>query len=123
LEARATLYSGLMQMQGVMQRWPDLPEGEEAKKLLLEYEERKERPWEADDIAEQRRFLVAQARALDAYASGDLPAQYVKQRPDMLRKAIELWQKVQADSPDSPAGKEARRRLPELEKLLPTEDK
>ena len=32
--------------------------------------------------------LIAQARALDAYASGDLPAQYVKMRASMAKEAI-----------------------------------
>jgi hypothetical protein len=123
LEDRATLYTGLMQLKGVLERWPDLPAAEEAKKVLLEHEGRKERPWEAEDIAEQRRFLVARARALDAYASGDLPAVYAKMRPDMLRSAIKLWQQVEADSPDSAAGREAKKRIPELEKLLPKSDK
>jgi predicted esterase len=118
LKKPATLYSGLMLLQGCMARWPDLPAGEEAKKILLEYDARPEKPWEADDIAEQRRFLIARARSLDAYASGDLPPQYIKQRPDMLKQAIELWKQVQADGPDTEAGRQAAKRIPELEKLL-----
>src|SRR5262249_2653770 len=50
---RDTLYSGLMQLQGCMNRWPDLTAGAEAKKILHEYEAKKEKPWEAEDIAEQ----------------------------------------------------------------------
>jgi hypothetical protein len=121
LKSKETLYSGLMQLKGAMTRWPDLARGKEAKKLLLEYEEKTEKPWEADDIAEQRLFLVAQARATDRYASGPLPPQYAKYKTDMVRSAISLWQKVLADSPDSEAGKEAKKRLPELEKMLPRE--
>jgi pimeloyl-ACP methyl ester carboxylesterase len=117
LSKRETVYSGLMQLQGCMKRWPDLPTAVEAKLILLEYEVKKDQPWEADDIAEQRRFLNARARALDAYASGDLPKEYVKMRPDMARQAIELWQKVLADAPDSPAGRQAAQRIPALEKL------
>ncbi|MGH7174301.1 MAG: hypothetical protein ACRELF_04970 [Gemmataceae bacterium] len=112
-----TLYSGLMQLQGCMQRWPDLKAGAAAKKILLEYDGRPEKPWEKEDIAEQRRFLLAQARALDAYASGDLPPQYAKMRPDMARQAIQLWRKVQADQPDSDAGREAKKRIAALEKI------
>jgi hypothetical protein len=118
LDSKETLYSGLMQMKGCMDRWPDLAAGKGARKLLLEYEDKAEKPWEAEDIAEQRRFLIARARAIDAYATGDLPEQYVKQRPDMLRAAIELWKQVLADGPDTPAGREAKKRLPELEKLV-----
>jgi hypothetical protein len=117
LRAKATLYSGLMQVQGVMERWEGSPEADEAKKILLEYDAKKDRPWEADDIAEQRRFLIAQARALTAYASGDLPPQYAKTRPDMAKGAIELWKQILVDGPDTEAGREAKKRISELEKL------
>lgn len=118
LETKAQFYSGLMLLKGVLDRWPDLPEARESEKVLVEYENRKEKPWEADDIAEQRRFLIAQARSLDAYASGELPAQYTKQRAEMLQQALERWKLIEKDSPDSPAGKEAAKRIPVLEKLL-----
>lgn len=117
LEQPKTLYSGLMQLQGCMQRWPDLEAGGEARKILLEYDGRSEKPWEKEDIAEQRRFLIAQARALDAYASGELPPQYARMRADMARQALQLWQKVLADRPDSDAGREAKKRIPALEKI------
>ncbi len=38
----------------------------------------------------------------------------------MARRAIELWRQVLADGPDTPAGKEAHSRIPELEKLVET---
>lgn len=122
-EAKESLYSGLMLLQGVMQRWPDLSAGEEAKKILLEYENKTDKPWEKDDLAEQRRTLIAQAKALDAYASGDLAAQYVKLRPEMAKQAMRLWQQVLADGPTTPAGKEAAKRIPALEKLAGGEEK
>ncbi|HWG44083.1 MAG TPA: hypothetical protein VN688_15000 [Gemmataceae bacterium] len=121
LEQRETLYSGLMQLQGCMQRWPDLPVGADAKKILLEYEARTERPWEADDLAEQRRFLLAQAHALDAYASGELPPQYAKERPEAARQAIRLWQQILSDGPDTAPGREAKKRIPALEKIAAPE--
>ncbi len=123
LEKPETLFSGLMQLQGCMKRWPDLAAAAEAKKILEEYEARTEKPWEADDIAEQRRFLIAQARALDAYVSGDLPKIYAQERPGLARMAVELWQKVAADGPDTPAGMEAKKRIPELEKIADNTDK
>jgi pimeloyl-ACP methyl ester carboxylesterase len=121
VRAKQTLHAGLMQITGVMQRWPDLEPAKEAQKLLEEYEARTEKPWEADDLAEQRLYLAAQARALDGYASGPLDKQYAKMRETWLRQALELWQKVLADSPDSLAGKEAKKRITELEKMLPKE--
>jgi hypothetical protein len=117
IKTRATLYSGLMQLKGAMERWTDLPEGEEAKRILLEYEAKPEKPWEADDIAEQRRFLIAQARALDAYASGPLPQQYARMRPDMARKALELWETIIEDGQDAKAVEEGKKRIPALQKL------
>jgi acetyl esterase/lipase len=122
LEDRKTLFSGLMLLQGCMQRWPDLAASKEAREILTRYEAKDDKPWEAEDIAEQRRALIARARGLDAYASGDLPPQYVKMRADMARTALQLWQKVLEDSPDSDAGREARKRIPALKKLAGKDD-
>jgi hypothetical protein len=118
LKKPATLYSGLMQMQGVAARWPDLPAAAAARETLQEYDARQDRPWEMDDLAEQRRALAAEARATDRYASGPLPQQYAAERGPMAGRALELWRQVLADSPDSPAGKEARQRIAELESLI-----
>jgi pimeloyl-ACP methyl ester carboxylesterase len=105
LKAQKTLCTGLMQLQGCMNRWPDLPAGKEAKELLLDYEAKEERTWEADDLAEQRRFLIAEARALDAYGSGPLPPEYAKQRTGMLKQAIQMWELIRKDGPDTTAGR------------------
>lgn len=121
IKNRATIYSGLMQLQGVMTRWPDLPAADEAKRILLDYDSRNDKPWEMDDIAEQRKFLIARARGLDAYGSGDLPEQYQQQRPNMLKAAIGLWQQVLEDGQDADAVAEAKRRIPELTKLITPE--
>jgi hypothetical protein len=118
LQKKETLYSGLMQLKGCLTRWDGLAAAAEAKKILLDYDARPERPWEADDLAEQRRFLIATARSLSAYATGPLSPQYVKQREQMTRQALELWQKVLADDPQSATAPEARKRIAELEKNL-----
>ena len=112
-----------MLLKGSLERWPDAAAADEAKKILADYEGRPERPWEAEDIAEQRKYLIAQARALDAYASGDLPSQYAKMRPDMAKSALDLWQKVLADGVDADACAEAKKRIPALEKLAGGSDK
>ena len=118
LKKPTTLYSGLMQLQGVVARWPDLPAAAAARETLLEYDARQDRPWEIDDLAEQRRALAAEARATDRYASGPLPQQYAAERGPMANRAVDLWRQVLADSPDSPAGQEARERIPKLEALI-----
>ena len=76
------------------------------------------KPWEETDIAEKRRFYLAQVKALDAYASGPLPAQYAKQRKEMATEAMKLWYMLYKDNPDGPAGQQAKKRIPELKKLL-----
>lgn len=89
-----SFYAGLMQLKGVLDRWPDTAVGTKAKEVLLAEQEKPERPWEKDDLAEQRRFVGAQARALEAYAMGDLPAVYEKQRKAMLGRAVELYEQL-----------------------------
>jgi hypothetical protein len=117
LKSKETLYFGLMQLKGVMDRWEGMPEADAAKKTLLEYDAKTDRPWEAEDIAEQRKFLIAQARALGSYAAGDLPTQYASTRPAMAKQALQMWKTILADGPDTDAGREARKRIAELEKL------
>jgi len=107
-----------MQFKGLRERWPDVPAAREALAILEEYDSRAERPWEADDIAEQRRFLIAKAHSLDAYASGALPKEYQAERGDMLRAALELWKQVLDDGQDRKAVADANERIPKLQTLL-----
>lgn len=118
LGTKADVYPGLMQVKGVAERWPDLPSGKAALRLLTEYDDKAEKPWEADDVAEQRRFLLATARALDGYATGPLAQQYRKDKPKMLEAAIGMYKEIAKDAPESEAGLEAKRRVAALEKLL-----
>jgi predicted esterase len=118
---KETLYSGLMQLQGVLTRWPDLSQAEEAKAILLKYEAAADTSWQKDDLAEQRLFLVARAKSLSDYATGPLADQYRAQRADMLAAAIELWNQVVADGQDADAVAEAKKRLPELTRLAEAE--
>ena len=61
LQDKTQVYVGLMQLKGVLDRWPDLAAAEEAKQLLLAVEQGADRTWEEQDIAEQRKFLIARA--------------------------------------------------------------
>ncbi|MCE9534217.1 MAG: hypothetical protein K8T89_24320 [Planctomycetes bacterium] len=121
LKTKETTFAGLMLLKGAMERWPDLAAAKEARKILLEYEDKKVKPWEADDIAEQARYLLAEARHLSDYALLGIPPKstYEKHRPEMAQKAIELWEKVIASTSDAETAKEAKKRIPELEKLAP----
>lgn len=121
LQEVETQYSGLMLVKGVWKRWPDTAAGKEALGLLQDYDSRTIRPWDKDDIAEQFRFLLARAHGLDAYASGKLPQQYAPQRSSMAEGAIALWKAVLSDGTDKQAVAEAKKRIPELEKLVTTD--
>lgn len=120
LEKPATLYSGLMQLKGCFERWPDTPAATQAKELLEKYDAMAQRPWEQEDIGDRRRYLIARARGLTAYATGDLPKQYADVRPDMAQAALEMWEAIIADGKDVRAVEEGKKRLPEL-KVLATE--
>lgn len=111
-------YDALMLMKGISVRWPDLPEAKRAKQSLLRYDAQPAGRWRDDDVAEQRRFLIARARGLDRYASGNLAKQYESQRADMAGAAIQLWKLVIADGQDQKAVAEANARLPELAKIV-----
>lgn len=119
LGAKPTQYRGLMLVKGAAGRWPDLAAGKAALALLTEYDSKKERPWEEDDLAEQRKHIAAEARALGDYALNGIPAgsQYEKQKPDTAKRAIDLWGVLIADAPDSPLGKEGKKLVAELEPL------
>lgn len=121
LERPATLHSGLMQLKGVMTRWPDTPAGATARELLLTYDAREERPWEEDDIEEQRTMIVAEARGLADYAASDLPPQYAKERGGMAKAALDRWRLIAAEMPETEAGRESAKRIAALEKLLGAE--
>ncbi len=113
-----TFHSGLMQIKSVYVRWNDLPTAKQAIEILTKAELDPDQSWQADDVAEQRRFLIARARAVDAYGSGPLPKQYEQQREAMLKAAIQLWGLVLQDGEDRAAVAEAKRRVPQLEALL-----
>lgn len=111
-------YSGLMLIKGVLDRWPDLSAAREAKAILEKNEQSADRDWELQDVAHQRKFLVARARGLSDYATGPLPKQYANQRAGMAEGAIKLWNLVIDDGQDKEAVADGKRRLVELLKLV-----
>jgi predicted esterase len=121
LESEELFYSGLTQLMGIRVRWNDLPESDKALVILKKLDAADDRPWEAVDVASQRRYLIAQARAVDAYASGPLPKQYHDQKVSMLHAAIRFWSQVVADGQDKDAVAEGTRRIPILKSILDSE--
>ena len=107
-----------MLMKGISVRSPDLPEAKRATQALLQYDAQPDARWREDDVAEQRRFLIARGRGLDRYASGSLPKPYDAQRVGMARAALQLWEQVIADGQDQKAVAEANQRLPESKKIV-----
>ena len=118
LKNKTTLYSGLMQLHLIQTRWFDLPQAAEAKTVLAKYQDAKDQSWAEQDVVEQRAFLIARAKGVDAYASGELPKQYEAQRKGMLQAAINLWMNVVQDGVDKAAAKMGKERIPKLQKLL-----
>jgi len=98
-----TVYSGLMQLEGVCQRWPDLSESTEARRLLDEYAEREDRPWESQMLADRRRAIEAEIRRLDQRVSTLRRSEKYKQsrrRVDYRHEYAEMeW--VDSPSPDA----------------------
>ena len=121
LKTSKTRYSGLRQLVGIRTRWADSKAAVEATKILRQYEGMADRPWEKD-IAEQRRFLIARARALDSYGSGPLHRRYTAIRPRILKAALQLWKVIEKDGQNAAAVKQAKKRIPVLEGRLKKED-
>lgn len=109
------LYSGLMLLKGCHDRWVGTQPAAEARKILEKYEN--DKSWQAEDIAEERKLLIAQARSLSDYASGPLPGQYAKSRPEWAKQAIKMWGEIIMDGQDAKAVEEGKKRIPELQKL------
>jgi predicted esterase len=118
LQTNDTPARGVMLLLGCAIRFDGTPAGDEARKLCFELDAKAEKPWDDEFNVHERRFSLAQARALDAYASGPLPAQYAKQRVDMLKKAITIYANLLKDGKDARAVEEARKRIPVLLPML-----
>lgn len=113
--------SGLEQLEGIVTRWPDLAAADDAQRLLDEYEQ--QHALTVERIRTDRRYLLAEARALDAYVSGPLPPVYLERRGGLLRHAIECWSQVLASTEaalDPPVADEARQRIAALQAQLPS---
>jgi dienelactone hydrolase len=115
------LYSGLMQIKGVMERFDGMPIAAEAKKMLLEYDAKNDKPWELKETNERRRLILATARALSEYVGGPLPKQYEKERGPKAKEALQLWQFIEKDGAGTKAAVEAKERIAALQKIVEKE--
>ena len=118
LQAKETTLSGLMLLLGTAIRWNDLPPGIEAASIVKEYDAKPVKPWDDEYNAEERKFALARANGLADYATGPLPPQYAKERENWARTAVQLYAALVKDGKDPKAAEEAKKRLPELQKVL-----
>ena len=103
-----------MQLRGVMTRYKGLPAGDEAAKIVTEYQSRDARPWETDAEAERCRFLVATASAYSAYAKGETHPQYAENVRNLGQTGVQLWERIMKTMPDSPQAREAPQQIESL---------
>jgi pimeloyl-ACP methyl ester carboxylesterase len=111
LASRKTRESGLMQLEGVITRWKDAPAAEQADRLLKRHDD-----WEKVFARRQLEFAYREAKAVDAYLEVLTDPQRL---PGLLRVALGRWEQVEKHGPDGKEGKEARRRLGQLRRLVP----
>jgi len=114
IQTPAEQFGGLMQLNGVMNRWPDLPAAKTAKELLADYAKRSERPWSKIDVEEKSRWRIAEARAASAFALGELLPPYDDMRDGLIDAALARWKEVLERRPEGKLLEEARRQMAEL---------
>jgi predicted esterase len=113
LKDARTRDTGLMQLEGVTQRWPGTSAANEAKKLLGE------QPWEKVRDRVQQEYYFREAAALDAYLGGPLSPRDLPNKALLLRSSQQLWQEVVRYGAETKEGRQAAQRLEELRKLSP----
>jgi predicted esterase len=108
--------AGLAQLEGIAQRWPDLPATAAASALIAEHAAKGDRPWEAVREAERRALLRLQAEGYTQLA-GDGRKTVAPQRGAYARYAIALWQELSAGNADPDAIAEAQTYIAELQEI------
>jgi pimeloyl-ACP methyl ester carboxylesterase len=111
------VFSGLMQLKGVMNRWPDLPAAKKCKATLADYGQRQNRPWVKTDLDEKRSHRVAEARAAADFATGQLIGPYANSRAKYAKAALDKWRDILDRHPEGALLEEVRRRIAELKEL------
>ena len=112
-------YTGMMQLKGIMNRWPDTPSGMEARELVDYWHNESDR-WAKEDVSEQREFLHIKARAATAFATGPMPRGRAAFQSGYAKNAIDLWKKLKEEGRVSTIVEEADDAIAKLEKLLKT---
>ncbi len=63
-----SIYRGLLQLDGLCERWPDVAAYQEARAILDEYAEREDRPWEREERELRRQAIEAKIQSYDQMA-------------------------------------------------------
>jgi len=64
LATKTGVYAGLRELEGLQQRWPDLPVAQSAEKMLQEFSAKAERPWEKESSHKKRSIQGVAIHAL-----------------------------------------------------------
>jgi pimeloyl-ACP methyl ester carboxylesterase len=109
--------TGLMQLQGVVQRWKGSDGARAAAKILAD-NAAGARAWQTVYARQQQDFFFREAKAFDAYLDGPLPPRDERRKAALLRIALELWKQVLDHGADTDEGRKAKRRVDALNKML-----
>src|SRR5262249_39842419 len=111
--------TGLMQLEGVTRRWRGSEAARRAEKLLDEHDARQKNSWQSVYDRRQLEFFHLDAKGLDEYLAGALSPRDLLRKPALVAENLRLWELVEKHGADTPAGRQASRRLEELRKLVP----
>lgn len=111
-----TTPAGLAALTSLVERWPDTAAAAEAQTLLLDYEQRADKPWQADQRRQELKLLRIAADAYDRLARRPEPSLRA-QRVALAANAKQSWEQL-AQQGDLRQQTEAMQRLTELEKWL-----
>jgi pimeloyl-ACP methyl ester carboxylesterase len=118
LAAPDIAYTGIVQLEWIKKRWPDLPEADEAGKLLEGLASQDEHAWRKGRDTELRDWLRVHAEVHDAYAHAKLDGRSGHTRFEAARVAIEHWQRLLELPEDADAKTEIQERIASLEEVI-----
>ncbi|MHC4399013.1 MAG: hypothetical protein ACYTG0_04965 [Planctomycetota bacterium] len=117
LEEPGLLLWGMMQLEGLKRRWPDLPEAGQAEEILAEHKSREDRPWEAELQAEQLRIARLNAERFESAARTRRSGISKAQRALWAQTAMDNWRLLIQASDDATFIEETEKRFSLLERI------
>jgi hypothetical protein len=109
--------SGLFMLQGIVERWPELPAAKIAEDALAEFDGHAKAHWDQVYRSELLRFRYLQARNFDGILNSPLPQGYPVPRRNLVFIGIDLWDEIHRLAPkNGQIAREAETRLAALKK-------